>query len=30
VEEAGQSIYGRVIGEEDAGPLVLHLVDWVE
>jgi len=30
VEEAGQSIYGRAISEENAGPLILHLVDWVE
>jgi hypothetical protein len=30
VDEAGQSICGRVIGEEEAGPLVMHLVDWVE
>ena len=30
VEEAGQSVYGRVISEENAGPLILHLVDWVE
>jgi uncharacterized cysteine cluster protein YcgN (CxxCxxCC family) len=30
VAEAGESTYGRVIGEDEAGPLVLHLVDWVE
>ena len=30
VGEAGQSVYGRVIGEDEAGPLVLHLVDWVD
>jgi len=30
VTEAGESVYGRVISEEDAGPLVHHLVDWFE
>ncbi len=30
VSEAGASVHGRVISEEDAGPLVQHLVDWVE
>lgn len=30
VEEAGESVYGRVIGEDAAGPLLHHLVDWVE
>jgi uncharacterized cysteine cluster protein YcgN (CxxCxxCC family) len=30
VAKAGQSIHGRVVCEEEAGPLVLHLVDWVE
>jgi uncharacterized cysteine cluster protein YcgN (CxxCxxCC family) len=30
VEEAGQSVYGRVVSEENAGPLNFHLVDWVE
>jgi uncharacterized cysteine cluster protein YcgN (CxxCxxCC family) len=30
VEGAGQSVYGRVISEENAGPLIRHLVDWVE
>lgn len=30
VEEAGQSVYGRVISEENAGPLILHLIDWVD
>ncbi len=29
-QEAGQSVYGRVISEESAGPLILHLVDWVD
>jgi uncharacterized cysteine cluster protein YcgN (CxxCxxCC family) len=30
VTGAGESVYGRVISEEDAGPLVHHLVDWFE
>jgi len=29
-EAAGASIHGRVISEKDAGPLIHHLVDWVE
>lgn len=28
VQEAGESVYGRVICEDDAGPLQHHLVDW--
>jgi uncharacterized protein len=28
VSNAGESVYGRVISEKDAGPLVHHLVDW--
>ena len=30
VVEAGHSIAGRVISEEDAGPLLHHLIEWVE
>jgi len=30
VQEAGQSIYSRAISAENAGPLILHLVDWVD
>jgi len=30
VSEAGESIYGRAISEEDAGPLLHHLVDWFQ
>jgi len=30
VSAAGHSIGGRVIGEEQAGPLVHHLIEWVE
>jgi uncharacterized cysteine cluster protein YcgN (CxxCxxCC family) len=30
VAGAGESVYGRVISEEDAGPLVHHLVDCFE
>jgi uncharacterized cysteine cluster protein YcgN (CxxCxxCC family) len=30
VEEAGQSVYGRVISGENAGPLALHMIDWVD
>jgi uncharacterized cysteine cluster protein YcgN (CxxCxxCC family) len=30
VSDAGESIRGRVINEEDAGPLEHHLVDWIE
>ena len=28
VETAGESVHGRVISEDDAGPLGHHLVDW--
>jgi len=28
VQAAGASVHGRVISEEDAGPLIHHLVDW--
>lgn len=30
VAEAGHSIGGRVITEEQAGPLVHHLIEWVD
>jgi len=30
VQAAGVSVRGRVISEKDAGPLVQHLVGWVE
>lgn len=30
VKAARESVHGRVISEEVAGPLVHHLVDWVE
>ena len=30
VRRAGHSICGKVISEEDAGPLVHHLIDWVD
>ena len=30
VLETGKSVYGRVISEDDAGPLVHHLVDWLD
>ena len=30
VRRAGYSIAGRVIPEEAAGPLIHHLIDWVE
>jgi uncharacterized cysteine cluster protein YcgN (CxxCxxCC family) len=30
VHRAGKSIRGRVIPEEAAGPLIHHLVDWVD
>ena len=30
VAEAGESVYGRVISENDAGPLAHHLVDWFD
>ena len=30
VVEAGHSIGGRVISEEQAGPLVHHLIEWVD
>jgi uncharacterized cysteine cluster protein YcgN (CxxCxxCC family) len=30
VDAAGQMIRGRVISENDAGPLVHHLIDWIE
>ena len=29
-KRAGHSVCGRVISEEDAGPLVHHLIDWVD
>jgi len=29
VQAAGVSVHGCVISEEDAGPLIHHLVDWV-
>jgi uncharacterized cysteine cluster protein YcgN (CxxCxxCC family) len=30
VAEAGHSVSGRVISEEHAGPLVQHLIEWVD
>jgi uncharacterized cysteine cluster protein YcgN (CxxCxxCC family) len=30
VYRAGQSVRGRVIGEDAAGPLIHHLIDWVD
>jgi uncharacterized cysteine cluster protein YcgN (CxxCxxCC family) len=30
VRRAGHSIGGRVISEEDAGPLAHHLIDWID
>jgi uncharacterized cysteine cluster protein YcgN (CxxCxxCC family) len=30
VARAGHSVAGRVIAEEDAGPLIHHLIQWVE
>jgi uncharacterized cysteine cluster protein YcgN (CxxCxxCC family) len=30
VRSAGKSVAGRVIAEEDAGPLIHHLIEWVE
>jgi uncharacterized cysteine cluster protein YcgN (CxxCxxCC family) len=30
VARAGHSVAGRVIAEEDAGPLIHHLIHWVE
>jgi len=30
VRRAGHSVSGRVISEDDAGPLVHHLIEWLE
>ncbi len=30
VAAARQSVQGRVIGEQEAGPLTCHLIDWIE
>jgi len=30
VAAAGQSVRGRVIGEQEAGPLTCHLIDWID
>lgn len=30
VRHAGQSVAGRVIGAEEAGPLIHHLIAWIE
>ena len=30
VQQAGESVYGRVISEDDAGPLEHHLVNWFD
>lgn len=30
VIDAGQSVGGRTISEENAGPLLHHLIDWIE